>query len=75
MCSPRCADVALIRGTGKGLDSMLIGRLNGIKPRAEVDRIDMVRLMRLDRVVCFAAQVFYGDPMIEWRVGGWLKRA
>lgn len=32
MCSPRCADAALIRGRCEGLVDKLIGRLNDIKP-------------------------------------------
>ena len=51
MCSPRCDDAALIRGTLKGLANKLIGRLNGIRPSGWVDRINMVQFMVLDRVV------------------------
>ena len=51
MCMPRRAVAALARGMWHGLASMLVGRLNGMKPSGCVDRIDMVQLIATDGII------------------------
>lgn len=71
MCNPRCAGATLIRRTGKILNSRLICRLTGITRRTEADRIDMVRLVMLDRIAgstaeCWAETTqFRGGPLVQ----------